>query len=483
MKSNTINHLDMQVAHDTSIFVADGENFDPQSMAMVQAFYSRSTKSIADRVENMNRDQLRESLKKFYIGYGHRSIGQCGNFTIFIEDVSMFAAKCIQHNPLYNGQETSTRYYDFSTRPFVAPYAIDNIESELRGLYSAVLEHAIDRLSARATEMGEVLNASKVAAIKARAFDIARGFLSAGFTTKLSWTTNFDQVQEHLEWMATSPVDEVRALAFGIHKSLVAAYPDAIAANGLEGLSPIAGSFFDDTEEMAAQINCHYDPSRLRPDSMYCRREAMCEFDAHATDFLTHRQKYEKVPRNFAKYGTFSMAFPIDYGSYRDLHRHRNGFVAFPHYPDRPRIHNWYLGSLHFLGLMDKTHPALDGLSIGAAIDRLYNVTLPEVRATVMELAGYDSEQFHAAMMYYVPMATMVTAVMRYDLPQAIYVAELRSGVTVHPTARLAATTMGHTLRQHLPKEFPLYITDDADSGPNERRGAQTITENGKAID
>jgi len=483
MQSHRINHLDMQVAHDTSIFVADGENFDPQSMAMVQAFYSRSTKSIADRVENMDRDQLRESLKKFYIGYGHRSIGQCGNFTLFIEDVSMFAAKCIQHNPLYNGQETSTRYYDFSKRPFVAPYSIADIEEKMRGLYTAVLEHSIERLTARAVEYGEELTASKTAAIKARAFDVARGFLSAGFTTKLSWTTNFDQVQEHLEWMATSPSDEVRALAFGIHNALVKAYPDAIAADGLEGLIPVRGSFFDDTEAMAGQINCHYDPARLRPDSMYCRREAITEFDADALDFLNNRVKHEKVPRNFAKYGSFSMAFPIDYGSFRDLHRHRNGFVAFPHYPDRPRMHPWYLGMLHHLGLMDKTHPMLDGLSIGAAIDHLYNVTLPFVRSIVMEEAGYDSEQAHAALMYYVPMGSMVTAMMRYDLPQAIYVAELRSGVTVHPTARLAATMMGHTLRQHLPPECKLYIVDDNDNNPNERRGAQTITENGKAID
>src|SRR6185369_629195 len=63
-------------------------------------------------------------MESYYVGYGHASIGDCGYTTLFIEDVSILACKAIQDNPLYSGQESSTRYIDFSKQPLVDP--IDN---------------------------------------------------------------------------------------------------------------------------------------------------------------------------------------------------------------------------------------------------------------------------------------------------------------------------------------------------------------------
>jgi len=60
-------------------------------------------------------------MKNFYVGYGHKSIGDCGNATIFVEGVSMLAAKAIQDWRLYSGQEASTRYVDFSQQAFFDP--------------------------------------------------------------------------------------------------------------------------------------------------------------------------------------------------------------------------------------------------------------------------------------------------------------------------------------------------------------------------
>jgi len=60
-------------------------------------------------------------MSKFYVGYGHKSIGDCGSITLFIEGVSMLGAKAIQDTKLYNGQEASTRYIDFSKQPILNP--------------------------------------------------------------------------------------------------------------------------------------------------------------------------------------------------------------------------------------------------------------------------------------------------------------------------------------------------------------------------
>ena len=78
-------------------------------------------------------------MANFYVGYGHKSIGDCGTITLFIEGISMLAAKAIQDWPLYSGQEASTRYVDFSTQAFIDPVATKDSQEILeawRSFYS-----------------------------------------------------------------------------------------------------------------------------------------------------------------------------------------------------------------------------------------------------------------------------------------------------------------------------------------------------------
>lgn len=50
------------------------------------------------RVESVGPEKF---MKSYYVGYGHKSIGDCGTTTIFVENVSMLAAKAIQDTQLY----------------------------------------------------------------------------------------------------------------------------------------------------------------------------------------------------------------------------------------------------------------------------------------------------------------------------------------------------------------------------------------------
>ena len=101
------------------IFIND--EFDPESSAMMQALYSRSSASVAQHIEQVRKTGSADFMKSYYVGYGHASIGDCGTTTLFIEGVSILAAKAVQDNPLYSGQETSTRYIDFSKQPLIDP--------------------------------------------------------------------------------------------------------------------------------------------------------------------------------------------------------------------------------------------------------------------------------------------------------------------------------------------------------------------------
>ena len=66
-------------------------------------------------------------------------------------------------------------------------------------------------------------------AIKARSFDILRGFLPSGSTTLLAWTTNLRQAADKLHIMMHHPMQEVRDVSNEIYSSLQAKYPNSFS--------------------------------------------------------------------------------------------------------------------------------------------------------------------------------------------------------------------------------------------------------------
>src|SRR5680860_519895 len=90
------------------VFIYD--EFNPQDTAMMQALYSRSGESVEEHVKKVKESGSGKFMEKFYVGYGHASIADCGSTTIFLEGVSMLAAKAVEDWPLFSGQETSSRY-------------------------------------------------------------------------------------------------------------------------------------------------------------------------------------------------------------------------------------------------------------------------------------------------------------------------------------------------------------------------------------
>src|SRR3990167_365796 len=103
------------------IFIYD--EFNPEDTAMMQALYSRSAESVIVHAEKVKQSGSGKFMEKFYVGYGHASIADCGSTTIFIEGVSMLVAKAVQDWPLYSGQETSSRYIDMSRQAIIDPVA------------------------------------------------------------------------------------------------------------------------------------------------------------------------------------------------------------------------------------------------------------------------------------------------------------------------------------------------------------------------
>ena len=117
-----LKHSKVDIEGGGKVIVLDtGSVIGPEADAMLQALHSRSTGGLEEHLKILADKGPDNFMKNFYVGYGHKSIGDCGSTTLFIEGVSMLVAKAIQDWPLYSGQESSTRYIDFQTQPFKNP--------------------------------------------------------------------------------------------------------------------------------------------------------------------------------------------------------------------------------------------------------------------------------------------------------------------------------------------------------------------------
>ncbi|MEK7552793.1 MAG: FAD-dependent thymidylate synthase, partial [Patescibacteria group bacterium] len=207
------------------IFIYD--EFNPEDTAMMQALYSRSAESVVQHVAKVRQSGSGKFMEKYYVGYGHASIADCGSTTLFVEGVSMLAAKALQDWPLYSGQETSSRYIDLSKQAMIDPLETTVSKSVLekwRDFYTKNQEIVAQHLRLKYPRQPAEDEPVYERAIKARTFDSLRGFLPAGITTQLSWHTNLRQAWDKLALLRHWPLPEVQAVAKLIHGELQKKY-------------------------------------------------------------------------------------------------------------------------------------------------------------------------------------------------------------------------------------------------------------------
>jgi thymidylate synthase ThyX len=409
----------------TMIHIYDGQDFDPEILAMLQAFYSRSDLSIKDRVAKLlgegegttQQQKIRDALSRYYIGYGHKSIGDMANTVLFIEDCSFLAAKAIQDNPLYCGQECSTRYMDFTNRQIILP-ANSPVGKAIVDEFMYLYHTAFSTLLANTPRS----ISDNPSGARAWAFDRARGLLPCGMTTRLSWSTNLRQAADNLQRLFGHELGEVRDIAHAMYTKLIRKYPNSfgqIAPHGAEYSPPLptSGDFLTVEPNTVKRVNFHLPITRERK-SLF--------------------------PRYFEAFGLYEFRFILDYGSYRDIQRHRN-LVNFPPLVCGQEFHSWYL---------DQVEPYLPGIRA-------------QVNQLMADLFNLDIDPY--SKQYYYPLGTVVQCQMAMGLPQAVYICELRSSRTVHPTLREIALNMAEVMLDKHP-ELVLYL--DTGELTNERAKA-----------
>jgi len=378
---------------------------DGQAEAMLQALHSRSTGGIKSHLQVLKEKGAENFMEQFYVGYGHKSIGDCGSATVFVEGISMLAAKAIQDWRLYSGQEASTRYVDFSKQEFLNPVgnkAGKDILENWRKFYleaqAPVREH-LKKQFPRQNEENEKLYEK---AIIARAFDITRSFLPAGATTNISWRMNFRQFADELMLLRHHPLPEVQDIAEKTEKALGRMYKSSF------GQEKFAHTEKYNLEWM--QKKYYYRNSKAKDFKLVydkIDRKVLSEY----REALKSRPFKTELPQAIAECGTVSFEFLLDFGSFRDLQRHRAIVQRMPLLIRTHGFNTWYLQSLpEALRKKAKNFIAEQG----KRIEKLK--TSDEIR------------QYYTAMGYRVPCR------FAGDLKALVYLAELRSTRFVHPT-------------------------------------------------
>ncbi|OEJ67832.1 FAD-dependent thymidylate synthase [Magnetovibrio blakemorei] len=429
------------------IFIVDDQG--PEATAMLQALYSRSGESARTHLEMVQKRGSAKFMESYYVGYGHASIGDCGTTTLFIEGLSILACKAVQDNPLYSGQESSTRYIDFSKQPIIDPISTPQSKAVLEAWMDFYLS-ALDPLEAYLKDRFPLGEGEKErvwdTAIKARGFDILRGFLPAGITSQLAWTTNLRQAADKLHLLRHHPLREVQEVAEGCLAELRQSYPSSFGHKD-----------YPQTEAYLAKtaFKTNYLDSRFfatdEPDLSFSSTVDDGLLQAQEGDVIAGRPPRTNLPRYLDGYGQYTCTFDLDYGSYRDLQRHRNGICRIPLLTGERGFHDWYLDELpeplagQARALVETQFKAIDALD-----------------------ARTEDKQ------YLYPLGAKVRCQTVYTLPQMIYVIELRSQNTVHSTLRDVMHWMDGEMRKRHP-ELTLH-TDLEPSKFDVKRGTQTIT-------
>lgn len=426
------------------IFVYD--EFGPEDTAMMQALYSRSALSVEEHVKKVKASGSGKFMERFYVGYGHASIADCGSATVFIEDVSMLVAKAVQDWSLYSGQETSSRYIDLSKREIKDPVnteASKKILERWMKFYTesqpAVESHLKEKYKRKPEEDEKIYDK----AIKARVFDIMRGFLPAGITTQLSWHTNLRQAHDKLDLLKHHPLIEVREVAEKILSSLRSRYTNSFG-------HPI----FEDQEnyrEFLGKEYTYFSEKAYDGDFSFKTNIKNSELEKYLY-ILEKRPIKTGLPSFLSELGNITFDFLLDFGSFRDIQRHRNGVCRMPLLTTGFGFNDWYLEQL----------PA----DVKAEAEKLIKEQIAEI--SKLNCRSEDLQ-------YYIAMGFNVSCRVSYGLPACVYVVELRSGIMVHPTLRKVAHNMDKALRTMFPK---LLLHSDLNLDDwDMRRGTQDIKE------
>lgn len=422
----------------------------PETAAYTLARYSRSPDSFAQSLEWVSSRDSQQFLETYYFDYGHASIADLGHLTVSFENISELAALEVVDEPLWDGQQKSTRYQDFSKGGYFVPQLDEQSEllyretaDHLLKTYSQVQTTVVDYLTAHHPRPSEMKEAEYRRRIAARAFDTSRFLLFLGIPTQVGQVTSIRVLERQLQRLGASLLPELRELSektreqckvsgqaptLAKYLSPAKTHPmlDSIVPRWIQkypfeeetspGNSVELVPFQDDVLEIAAGLIYPYVDCSYFHIWMQLMNWFRDEAETLVKEVLDARIPFEELPRAFRS-APFSFEIVTDIGAYRDLHRHRRTI----------QLRQQFGTSLGF---------ALGPDAEAAGVGHLTHEAMQRAHDVFEELTPAGNAQ------YILPFGTRCRSVFKMDYAEALYISEQRSGVKGHPSYREIAYKM-----------------------------------------
>lgn len=466
----------------------------PEIQAYALAKYSRSSQGMLESIQELSAQRAEQFLTTFYFQYGHRSIADLAHLVFGLEQISVLAAMAVVDEPVWDGQERSTRYQPFRKTGWhlpddvrQAPAAASLFRSTAEGLFAgyeslsaALLDHLADAV-ARPDAMPE---ATFRRTLRARAFDVARALLPLATHTSVGQIVSARVLERQIGRLLGSSQAELRAIGQELKQSCMVPAEAPLSERSSDPAAPTLVKYADaspypaDVQTALEQAATTYlagvgapeqtlavslatpttDPQREIAATLLYRHDRLGHSYAQvqsAIDVLSDSQVEEIVDLSLAGRGRhddllrehragYGLIFDVlvDLGSFRDLHRHRRCVqiqqpLTWDHGFDAPEdVFTAGLGATAGLAALE------------AGLGDLYVESLHKAERA----ASVVAESAPGAAEYLLPLAYRTRCLFKMDWAEAAYIIEQRTQPQGHFSYKRIAWGMYEALRARHPR-------------------------------
>jgi thymidylate synthase ThyX len=499
---------------ETDVYAIHGA--DPEVLAYAMAKYSRSSLTMKESLAEISAQRAEQFLNTFYFQYGHRSIADLAHIPFAIERLSLLAAIELVDEQRWDGQERSTRYQNFRRSGWYTPdlgrekptftVAIE----ALFAAYDHISAGMLVALKAAIPQPESMKPEAYERTLKARAFDVARYLLPLATNTSLGQIVNARTLETQVSRLLTSPFAEIRQLGeklriaatepawnvqhtaaqvlcdeigsvdptCGEHATeallrpvktaptlvkyatpndylrlsrgeLTAAAAELMAGQPIEP-SPVV-DLLDDVESLEIELatsvlypHCHYSYRQLHRHLAALNAAQLSELIALGTK---HRGRHDELLRAFSAGHSLRFDILMDIGGFRDMHRHRRCVQLLQPYTD---VH----------GYEEPVCPGQPRLA-EAGLEASFADAMKAAYASYHRLRDSGVPEAAESAQYCLPLATRRRSMFKMDFAEALYIAELRSGVAGHFSYRRVAWEMYQTVAKKHPSLAGYFRIED----------------------
>jgi thymidylate synthase ThyX len=465
----------------------------PEVQAYALAKYSRSAQGMLESIQELSQQKAEQFLDTFYFQYGHRSIADLAHLVFGLEQISILGAIAVVDEPVWDGQERSTRYQPFRKTGWHLPAEVaatparelfartaESLFDSYEQLAGALLEHLVDAVP-RPDGMTE---GTYRRTLRARAFDVARSLLPLATHTSVGQIVSARVLERQIGRLLGSPYTEVRDIGAELKAAcqvpakaplssetqLPAAptlvkYADAstyasettrqleqaadqlLAPAGAGDVSAsvqLAEPDADPFDEIVATLLFKHDRvgrSYRQVQSVVRELSAAQKNDVFKLSTQARGRHDDLLREHQAGYGLIFDVL-VDLGSFRDLHRHRRCVQV--HQP---------LTWRHGFVPPDDVFPDALGQQAGlAALEAGLGDTYAEALGKAHHVAQQVGATNERGADYLLPLAYRTRCLFKMDWAQATYMIEQRTQPQGHFSYRRIAWAMYEALRDRHPR-------------------------------